>query len=179
MNTHSATATALMITLALPTSLPAKGRTIKITISTAHQTVPVAITGPALSQFNIWAGPGCSVNNVPETKGFIIEWSKGAVENRPNGLRQYQVSFYTGCTDGDNQCNPEAELRLSYVVLYEYDAAAGMGYVYLPGKADDWYRVNTRSILRRLEGHWFEATSSWQEYVAPIISKIQTDNRQR
>jgi len=179
MNIPSAAAVAVMISLALPASLTAKGRTVKITISTVDQTAPIEINDPAVGQFHIWDGPGTYVNDVPQTKGFIIDWSKGAVEHRPNGLRRYRVAFYTGCLAGQYPCDKETEPRLSYVVLYEYDTVAGKGYVYLPGKADESYGVNTRSIYRGLEGDWFLATSSWQEYVAPIISKPQLDNRQR
>jgi hypothetical protein len=164
MKIPSTAALAVAIALTLPASLTAKGRTVKITISTVDQAAPVEINDPAIGQFHVWDGPGTYVND------FIIDWSKGAVEHRPNALRRYRVAFYTG----DEETKP----RLSYVVLYEYDPAAGKGYVYLPGKADEGYALNTRSIYRGLEGDWFVATSSWQEYVAPIISK-QLDNRQR
>ena len=151
MNIPSAAALAVAIALALPASLTAKGRTVKITISTVDQAAPIEINDPAVGQFHVWDGPGTFINDVPQTKGFIIDWSKGAVEHRPN----------------------------AYVVWYEYDPAAGKGYIYLPGKADEGYALNTRSIYRGLEGDWFLATSSWQEYVAPIISKRHLDNRQR
>jgi hypothetical protein len=59
---------------------------------------------------------------------------------------------------------------LAYVVFYENDAAAGEGYVYLPGPSDEPYRLNVRSIHRgnRLEGHWFRATPEWQALVSTL-----------
>jgi len=168
---HAAPVFAL-ITFALPASLADKGLTTKITISTTDQAVPIEVNGPTLGMFHIWRGPGVIVNHVPQTEGFIIDWSKGLVEHRPSGLQRYRVSFYTGCPAGLCE-EKEVGPKLSYVVLYEYDAAAKKGYVYLPGKGDPEYQINTRSILRGLEGGWFVAISEWQEYVTPIILKIQ------
>jgi hypothetical protein len=160
---------AMLIGIALPTSLPAKGRTLKIVISTADQAASIEVTDDAVSKFNVWSGAGVEINNVPQTKGFIVEWTKDPVPERPNNLRRYRVSFFTGCHRSDTPCSA-AEAKLSYLVLYEYDPAAKEGYVYLPGKGDDGYKLNTRSIFRRVEGDWFHATQEWQEFIAPFIA---------
>jgi hypothetical protein len=45
------------------------------------------------------------------------------------------------------------------------------GFVYLPGKGDQWQELNWGSIYRGgLEGHWFRATRVWQDAVVPLIS---------
>lgn len=160
---------AVLVGIALPTSLPAKGRTLKIVISTDDKVEPIGITDDAVSKFNVWSGAGVEINNVPQTKGFIVEWTKDPVTERPNNLRRYRVSFFTGCHRSDTPCSA-SEAKLSYVVLYEYDAATSKGYVYLPGKGDDEHELNTRSIYRGVEGDWFHATQEWQDFIVPFIA---------
>ena len=41
------------------------------------------------------------------------------------------------------------------------DPATGQGYVYLPGKSDEPYRLNTKAIYRGREGNWFRANAAW------------------
>jgi hypothetical protein len=43
---------------------------------------------------------------------------------------------------------------LSTWFLYQYDLASKHGYVYLPGGQDQWYRLNTQTIYRFVEGNW-------------------------
>ena len=59
-----------------PTLLFAKGDTIKITIESAALAAPIAITDPAVRQFNIWSGPGTSAFDW--SQGFIIDWPNRA-----------------------------------------------------------------------------------------------------
>jgi hypothetical protein len=136
----------LLATLVVPTPLAAKGPTLKISIKGDGLTTPIDLTDPSIRAFNVWEGPGTSVNGVEQTEGFIIDWSKGIVAERPNELQHYEVSFYA---------NHQGE-RLVYVVSYDYNPSTEQGYVYLPGKADESYRLNTFAIYRRgLEGTGF------------------------
>ena len=57
--------------------------------------------------------------------------------------------------------NAPAE-ELAYVVLYENDPSTEQGYVYLPGHADEHFRLNVRTILRGVEGQWLRANRAWQ-----------------
>jgi len=59
--------------------------------------------------------------------------------------------------------------RLIYVVFYEYDPATAKGYIYLPGRTDEWYRVNVSTIFRGVEGRWFRATTEWDNFARPLI----------
>jgi hypothetical protein len=69
---------------------------------------------------------------------------------------------------------PDAKDELVHVVFYEYDALIGRGYVYLPGKADEWYRLNTAKMAHDgLEGNWFRATRAWDEFLRPFIPRVQ------
>ena len=118
-----------------------------------------------LARFNVWSGPGTSSTSGGQTvqgdTGFIIDWRAGAVAARPDGLRRYEVQFYTrGQADDD---------LLIYVVQVQEGAVPGEGWVYLPGRTDAHYRTNVRTIYRGLEGQWFRASPEWQQAVASLL----------
>jgi len=103
--------------------------------------------------------------------GFIIDWSKRAVAEHPKGLQPYEVSFYSKLPNE----------RLSYVVFYEYDPATQHGYIYLPGRTDECYRLNVNSIFRGVEGNWFRAWRVWDDVARPLIAgaKLTASNSSR
>src|SRR5262245_13570450 len=81
------------VTLALSTTLLAKGPTTRITISGSALTSPIEISDVnIIKEFQVWAGPGTQTcvggiaNCVEGTEGFIVDWSSGAVSERPSGL---------------------------------------------------------------------------------------------
>jgi hypothetical protein len=163
----------LYLMLAVSASLSAKGITTKITIKGPELTAPIQITDPRiLEHFSVWAGPGVQVNGIEQTEGFIIDWSSGVVPDRPGGLRRYEVSFYVAYWNRALQ-RYENDSHLAYVVSYDYDPSSQQGYVYLPGRADKEYRLNTRAILhgRGLEGNWFRASNRWEETVGPLVAQ--------
>jgi hypothetical protein len=163
-----------LIVLLSAASADAKGRTVKIAlVDPSAQSRPIEMTGTAVAAFYVWAGAGVRINGAPETEGFIGDWKKGTVDKRPEGLRRFRVSFYAGCLRDELFCSTP-ESKLSYVVMYEYDAAVNAGYVYLPGRGEDGYELNTSSILRGVEGKWFPATAEWRDYIAPVIGRAQS-----
>src|SRR5439155_14867378 len=97
---------------------------------------------------------------------FIIDWSQGTVAELPQALRKYQVSFYSG----------EISQRVIYVVYYAVSPDSAQGYVYLPGKSEEWSGLNVRSILRGVEGKWFHAWSTWENIARPLIEKAKAAN---
>jgi hypothetical protein len=152
------------------TPVSAKGITTKIVISGGELTAPIQVSDPELlKNFNVWAGAGTRVNGVEQTDGFIINWIAGAVADPPGGLDAYEVSFYVKYT---NRPAWEQEDHLAYLVIYQRNRSTGQGYVYLPGKADAWYRLNTRAVLRGGEGHWFRATAVWQEVFGRLVAPL-------
>jgi hypothetical protein len=163
----------VVVLLALfSTGLAGKGSTSRISISGDTLAAPIEIRDAAIvDKFQIWAGPGtrsCVAGHCVEgAEGFIVDWSAGAVAAQPSGLRRYQVSFFVEDEPSSAQPKPE---RLAYVVLYEDDPVRSQGFVYLPGKGDQWQELNWGSIYRRQEGHWFRATRAWQVVVARLIS---------
>jgi hypothetical protein len=161
---------AFLIALISPTPLFAKGVTTRITLTSADLPKPIEIADPiVLSNFNVWSGAGTWMNGVEGTEGFIIDWPAGAVTGMPGGLQRFEVSFYVKYLNRPLEAQQE---QLAYVVSYLYDPTTEEGYVYLPGKADEWYRLNVKAIGRGgREGHWFRATSMWNQVVSPLIAR--------
>ena len=148
--------------LMIAPALFAKGKTVRITIEGADLKRAVEITDPkVLANFNVWAGPATSSN---EAQSLIVDWTPGPVTAPPAPLPRYKVCFYSNLPNK----------RLMYVVLYAYDPAAKQGYVYLPGKGDEWYRVNVSSIWHGGEGKWFRAWDRWDNIARPLISGATT-----
>jgi len=146
--------------LAIPGLVFAKADISKITIKGSNLKTPVEITDPkTLAKFNVWTGPGTSGTIPQEADRFIIDWSQGVTE-RPKALQRYEVSFYAKLPNE----------RLIYVVFYEYDPATECGYIYLPGRTDEWYRLNVGTIFHGVEGRWFRAWSAWDSIARPLIT---------
>jgi hypothetical protein len=116
-------ALALVLVLVSAVSADAKGRTLRIAlVDTSAQSQPIAMSGSAVAAFPVWAGLGTTINGERQMKGFIADWQKGTRDQRPDGLRRFRVSFYTGCVPRERELGCSApEERLSYVVMYEYD----------------------------------------------------------
>jgi hypothetical protein len=179
MKTMLACSIGLTALLIVSTSLSAKGLTIKITISGARLVTPIEIDdATVIAPFQVWAGPGTKtcVRNVCRegAEGFIVNWSAGFVTEPPAGLPRYEVTFYASEEPRtlDDRRSETLTPRIVYVVLYTHDASSGQGYVYLPTATDDErYAVNTSSIYRGLERHWFRATGSWDSVAGPLIAR--------
>lgn len=153
--------------LLLIASLSAKGPTTRIVITdTARGSVSEITDRAVLDQFHVWAGRG-TYSGPPDqssegTEGFIIDWRAGIVDQRPGQLRRYELRFYVAPKRSLAPLQSAPGEELAYVVLYEHDQSTGQGYVYLPGRSDEHFGLNVRSIHRRLEGHWLRASKAWQ-----------------
>ncbi len=157
----------LLVIFSVTAVVFAKGTTTKITIAGGGLQSPVVITDPqVLKDFNVWSGPGTFANNVEGTEGFIIDWASGATSDRPNGLPIFELSFYVRYA---NRPSSEQADQLAYIVSYSVDPVTGQGYVYLPGKSDGPYRLNTKAIYRGREGNWFRATAAWQTAFRNVV----------
>jgi hypothetical protein len=156
-------AVALLVIFSTTTLVLAKGPTTRITITGAGLQSVVEINDPeVLKNFNVWSGPGTFANGVEGTEGFIVDWASGALTDRPNGLRAFEVSFFVKYA---KRPFSEQTDQLAYIVSYAVDPVTGQGYVYLPGKSDESYRLNTKAIHRGHEGKWFRANAAWQTAV--------------
>jgi hypothetical protein len=169
---------ALLSVALTTTALLAKGVTTRIVMTGGNLTAPLHITDPAvLRGFNVWAGRGTYMNGVEGTQGFIIDWPSWPQASRPDGLTRYQVSFFVRFVNRPLESQAD---QLAYVVDYEWDAVEAKGYVYLPGPADEFFRLNTSSIHRNgMNGRWFRSTEAWQDTLAPLLKRHvgQRENR--
>ena len=151
-----------MLLVSVPSPMLAKGKTSKITITGPSLKRPIEILDPKiLANFSVWTGPGTST---ADHQGMIIDWSHGPVREAPSTLRRYQVSFYAGAAPNE---------RIVYVVCYVANPDVSPGYVYLPGKSDEWYGLNVRLIFRGEEGKWFPALNAWERVAPPLIEKAE------
>lgn len=152
---------ALLIAL-VPRPLSAEECTQRITIKGPGLASPIEITDQSIARnFNVWTGLGTSTN---EPEGLIVNWAQGAVAERPQGLARYEVSFYWSRITNEGP---------AYVVFYEYAPSIEQGYVYLPGKSEEWYVRNVRTIFRGIEGSWFRASHKWEAIARPLIAKAK------
>ena len=164
-----------LLVFASPALLSAKGETTRIAIAGGDLATPVEITDPTIvRQFQVWAGAGTTtcIKRVCQehATGFIVDWPAGIVAQRPGGLQRYVLSFYATDRRFPGEARPE---ELAYVVWYEFDPATKTGFVYLPGRDEEWYAMNTFNILRGQgrEGNWFRATSAWDRSAETLILK--------
>jgi hypothetical protein len=161
MKTFLAAAFSFLLVALASVVLSAKGITTRVTVTGGDLANPIVLADPVLlHNFNVWAGPGVQANGVDENQGFIIDWSSGAVAEQPTVGSRYEVSFFVKHPNRRDE-------HLAYVVLYASHPSGG--YVYLPGPADEWYRMNTGSIFRGREGRWFRATALWHGAVEPLL----------
>src|SRR5262245_29193188 len=161
----------LVVLLGATTFVSAKGLTTRIEVTSAQFHAPVDITDPEiLKSFNVCSVPGPFVNGVEGIEGVISDWPLGALQDRRKGLISYEVSFYVKYV---NRPASEQEDQLAYKVLYAIDPSSGAGYVYLPGKSDEPYRLNVKAIFHGREGNWFHATAAWQRAVDTLVAQAR------
>jgi hypothetical protein len=61
---------------------------------------------------------------------------------------------------------PRGEVRVLYVVRYVWDPNTRRALVHIPGPGDEWYRLNSSTILREdADGQWYYATDTWARAV--------------
>jgi hypothetical protein len=80
----------------------------------------------------------------------------GSIESPGNAQApRYEVSFYVEMPQGRG-------VHKKYVVYYTKGAKPGEGFIYLPGRGDDEYRLNAGTILRTgRDGNWHRASPAW------------------
>ena len=162
----------LIAVLIIQATAFAKGDTVKITVTNLQSGMLMELADyAAVKRFNVWEGAGVNGAEVPYAKGFIADWSKLIIVVPSPALVRYQVKFYEGGKFSDGPACHSEEPSLAYVVTYVYNPAMKQGYVYLPGKGDEFVDVNVRSIYRGVEGEWFVASAEWQTFVLPLIAR--------
>lgn len=163
----------LALAFLLPSRLFGKGATTKVVIEGPDLSKPIEITDrKILANFNVWTGPGTFSTQAgfnANAPSFIIDWSQGPIAEVPQSIQKYQVSFYS---EGPSE-------RPVYVVYYAVSRSSEPGFVYLPGKFEEWWRLNVGSLVRGLEGKWFHAWDTWETIARPLIEKARAANSTR
>jgi hypothetical protein len=164
----------LLPLLAIPDELFAKAETSEIIIKGADLSAPIEITDPkTLANFDVWTGTGTGCTTAagtscapPILESFIVDWSHPMADH-PTGLHRYEVLFYAKMPDE----------RLIYVVFYEFDPATEHGYVYLPGRNEEWYQLNVSALIHGVEGKWLPAWSAWEGVARPLIAGAKATDK--
>jgi hypothetical protein len=127
-------------------AISAKGATVRLTVAGPGLSSPVEVTSPDAIAANVWAGDFIGHPTTEPDKAFP----------------RYDVSFYVE--------PPRKPVRMMYVVYYVRNPHTGQGFVYLPGRGDEWYRLNVSTILRDgQDGKWHEAVSAWSKAIATVL----------
>ena len=137
----------LTLGVALADGLAAKAPTTRLVISGQTLARPLETSEPK-TLANVWAGR------------FI-----GEPSTEPDSrLPRYRITFYV--------VPPREQERPMYVVTFARDPESGQAYVYLPGRGEDGYRMNVRTMLREgQDGRWHHAGSEWSDAIARILAR--------
>ncbi|HZE72462.1 MAG TPA: hypothetical protein VE135_23365 [Pyrinomonadaceae bacterium] len=147
-----------MMALTLSPSIYAKGIPDLVTIKSEGMAHPIEITDrDTLRQFSPWMGQ-------------FIDWKKGVIPEPTNQAHSFEVSFYM---KWNQRHSPEdrGDLKLIYSVKYCPGMEGQAGYVYLPGKGEDRYIINSGTILRDGDdGKWHQAAAGWETLMKQLIA---------
>lgn len=152
----------LLAVLTVSETVFAKGPTVRLIISGGDLAAPIQISDPTkLTAFNVWSGPGVSINGAADWSTSFADWKHRASPYLTQGLPRYEVSFYANRPDE----------RPVYVVTYAYDPETARGFIQIPGGAHPNHGLNVRSILRGVEGSWFRASSACDSVLGYLIQQ--------
>jgi len=129
-------------------TLSAKAPTVRIAISGGALSAPIETTDPA-ALASIWAG------------SFI-----GALSEEPDReLPRYRVTFFVRWGTASAET-----IEPKYVVTYARNPRNGRGFVYLPGRGEEGYAMNVRSMERDgHDGRWHHADAGWSSAIARAL----------
>ena len=138
-----------LLVLALGSTLLGKGPTVKLTVTGPGVDHPVEITDSR------------ALANV-----YSNDWFAAPAAGPSTKLPRYVVSFHVDLERGQG-------VRVMYAVRYVHDPATGEGFVYLPGRGDEMYKLNVTTIMREgVDGRWYRASKNWD---VAIWSRLRTE----
>ena len=131
---------ALGVSLVQP--VHAKGPTVRLVVTGASLVEPLDVTDPeVLGRSGVYGGT------------FLGD----LVAEPDRSLSRYRVFFHVELPKWLN-----AGVQVKYVVTYVTDPRTGTSFVYLPGRGEDGYWLNVRTIIRDgRDGAWHKASDQW------------------
>ena len=145
----------LLIALMLvctPAAYP-KGTPDKISIRGGKLARTVEITDrESLKSFDPWSGQ-------------FIDGDKGFVTNPPDRNQTFEVFFYMKWPGRQSRYD-QGDLKLIYALRYYPGRNGEPGYIYLPGKGEAFYDINTFTIIRQgHDGRWHFASPAFEALI--------------
>jgi hypothetical protein len=125
----------------------AKGTTRRLVVTGPTLPALLEITDPA-ALANVWGGE------------FL-----GAPAAEPDpAWPRFEVAFYVQTPRSD-------VMSKRYVVVYVRDPDSLAGFVYLPGRGEEWYRLNVSTILRDgQDGRSHRAADVWNQAITSRLA---------
>lgn len=147
----------ILLIVALAALVPfanAKGSPNLILLSGGRLAHPLEVTDRStLNAFSPWGGQ-------------FAAWSLGAV-TAPCSGRSYDVLFYMKWAQRRSPYD-RGDLKMIYGTRYCQEAHSG--YVYLPGRGEQYFGENNSTMMRpSLEGHWYHASAAWQALMTRLL----------
>jgi len=138
------------------TSAGGWGRVYAVEVRGDTFAAPLVITDPGIvKELSFWVGPGTRYRDFMSQGGSersIVDWDRGEVTARPDGLASYEVRFLLEPRD-----NPA-----KYTVVYEPDPDNQSGYIFYP--------TMNGVVTHRVDGTWRYASTRWNTRVGGAIA---------
>jgi hypothetical protein len=159
-NSLSVPALVLLLLVCVPAA-DAKGKPDKIAIRGGKFPRPIEITDREILQgFDPWTGQ-------------FIDWPRGIAAKPPNWQHAFEVFFYQK-KPGTPSRYDQGDLKLIYALTYYPGYNGAPGYIYLPGKGQAFYSLNTGTMTRQgHDGEWHYASPAWEALMKRAFTRTE------
>ena len=135
----------------------AKGSPDKIVISAGPANSYELTDKETLKSFDPWSGQ-------------FIDWSRGTVAAPVDVSTSCKVFFYMKW-DGRRSNYDRGDLKMVYTLMYVPGHDSERGYVYLPGRGEEFFQNNIGTIIRdNDDGKWHQASAAWDRVMTRLLS---------
>lgn len=147
----------VLIVAVCPSSVYPKGSPNKIVITGGGLRRPIEINErEILKSFDPWMGQ-------------FIDRAKGPVAEPSRQDPAYDVFFYMKWS-GRHSTYDRGKLKMVYTMRYVRGHDGQPGYIYLPGRGEEFYNNNIGTIWREKEdGRWHQASAAWEVAMRRVI----------
>jgi len=108
-----------------------------------------------------------TLNGFSPWGGQFAAWNLGAV-SAPCSARSFDTLFYMKQWPQRRSRYDRGSLKMVYGTRYCQDGNSG--YVYLPGRGEQYFDENNGTMmLPEYEGHWYHASAAWQALMTRLL----------